>query len=299
MKPVIGLIGPGAMGLGITRSLLRGGFEVLVRDIDPARDALARAAGAQVYGSPAAIAVRAEIVISVVVDAAQTDTVCFGEQGLAGALAPGGIVVLCSTVGPAYVRDLGARLAAHGLTLIDAPISGGPARAEAGTMSMMISGPKAALARCAGAFSAMSDKRFIISESTGDGSTMKLVNNLLAGINLVAGAEAFALAQRAGLDLAKVHEVVMASSGGSWMVGDRLKRVINDDHTVTAAMPILTKDVRLAVEMARQFEARADLGALAHAALQSGVDMGLKDHDDAWVIRTYATRPDDTPHRKG
>ncbi|MBL8379364.1 MAG: NAD(P)-dependent oxidoreductase [Burkholderiales bacterium] len=298
MKPVIGLIGPGAMGLGITRALLRGGFDVLVRDIDPARDALARAAGAQVHNSPAAIAARADIVISVVVDAAQTDDICFGQHGLAGALAPGGIVVLCSTVGPAYARDLSARLAARDLTLIDAPISGGPARAEAGTMSMMISGPAAALARCEAAFRAMSDKRFVISEAAGDGSTMKLVNNLLAAVNLVAGAEAFALARRAGLDLAKVHEVVMASSGGSWMIGDRLKRVINDDHTVTAAMPILTKDVRLAVEMAHQLDARAALGALAHATLQAGVDMGLADEDDAWVIRTYLTSAANPPAGK-
>ncbi|MFN0160609.1 MAG: NAD(P)-dependent oxidoreductase [Burkholderiales bacterium] len=298
MKPVIGLIGPGAMGLGMTRALLRGGFDVLVRDIDPARDALAHAAGAEVCATPQAIAARTDIVISVVVDAVQTDAIVFGRDGLADALPVGGIVVMCSTVGPAYARDLATRLAGRGIVLVDAPISGGPVRAEAGTMSMMISGPAAALTRCDPAFRAMSDKRFVISEAPGDGSTMKLVNNLLAAVNLVAGAEAFALAQRAGLDLARVHEVVQASSGASWMIGDRMKRVIDDDHTVAAAMPILTKDVRLAVEMAHQLGARAELGARAHAALQAGVDMGLQHEDDAWVIRTYLTHVADLPDGK-
>jgi 3-hydroxyisobutyrate dehydrogenase len=287
MTPTIGLIGPGAMGLGMTRALLRGGFAVHVRDIDPARDALARAAGASVHASPAQVAARADIVISVVVDADQTDAVCCGPDGLADALPAGGIVVLCSTVGPAYAKNLAARLGARGLTLVDAPISGGPARAEAGTMSMMIAGPAAALARCEAAFRAMSDKRFVVGAAAGAGSAMKLVNNLLAGINLVAAAEAFALAGRAGLDARTVYDVVMASSGASWMAGDRLRRVIAGDHSVAAAMPILTKDVRLALALARQVEAETPLGEAAAAAFGRAIALGLEREDDAWVVRAY------------
>lgn len=287
MRQSIGLIGPGAMGLGITQALVRGGFEVFVRDIDPARNVLARATGATVCESPAEVAKCADIVITVVVNKEQTDAVCFGTQGLADTLKPGGIVMLCSTVGPAYAADLAGRLAARGFEMVDAPISGGPARAAAGTMSMMISGADAALARCEPMLKAMSDKRFIVSDKPGDGSRMKLVNNLMAAINLVGAAEAFSLGIKGGLDPHKIYEVMMGSSGQSWMAGDRMKRVIEGDHTVTAASPILTKDVGLALDIGQDMKFPLPLGSLAHQALLATVGMGFDAEDDAWVIRTY------------
>ena len=287
MRQSIGLIGPGAMGLGITQALVRGGFEVFVRDIDPARNALARASAATVCVSPAEVATCADIVITVVVDARQTDLVCFGPQGIADTLKPGGIIMLCSTVGPAYAGDLAERIGARGFAMVDAPISGGPARAAAGTMSMMISGPAAAVARCEPAHKAMSDKRYIISEKPGDGSRMKLINNLMAAINLVGAAEAFALGIKGGLDPKKIYEVMMGSSGQSFMGGDRMKRVIEGDHTVTAAAPILTKDVGLALDLGQDLKFPLPLGSLAHQALLATVGMGFDAEDDAWVIRTY------------
>lgn len=288
MTSTIGLIGPGAMGLGITQSLIRGGFKVAVRDIDPARNELARAAGATVCATPAEVAQATDIVITVVVNKEQTDEVCFGERGITTTLKAGGIVMLCSTVGPAYAADLAARLAARGFSLVDAPISGGPARAAAGTMSMMLAGNEAALARCESALKAMSDKRFVVSHVPGDGSKMKLVNNLMAAINLVGAAEAFALGIKAGLDPNKIYEVMMASSGQSFMGGDRMKRVIEGDATVTAASPILTKDVGLALDLSQDLKFPANLGSVAHQALLATVGMGFHEEDDAWVIRTYA-----------
>ena len=287
MKQPVGLIGPGAMGFGIAQALLRGGFDVFVRDVEPTRDDLARAAGASVCESAAAVARRADTVITVVVDAKQTDEVCFGPHGIAEAMGPGGIVILCSTVGPAYAADLAQRLAARSIVLVDAPISGGPARAAAGTMSMMISGPQDAIERCEPVLAAMSDKRFIVSEKPGDGSRMKLVNNLMAGINLVGAAEAFSLGIKGGLDPNKIYQVVMASSGASWMAGDRMKRVIEGDHSVTAASPILTKDVGLALDTGRDLKFPLPLGSIAHQALLATVGMGFDAEDDAWVIRAY------------
>ena len=287
MKQPVGLIGPGAMGLGIAQALVRGGFDVFVRDIDPTRDALARAAGATVCDSAAAVAIRTDVIITVVVDAKQTDDVCFGTLGIVETMRPGGIAILCSTVGPAYAADLAERLAERGIVLVDAPISGGPARAAAGTISMMISGRQDAIERCGPMLAAMSDKRFIVSEKPGDGSRMKLVNNLMAGINLVGAAEAFALGIKGGLDPKKIYDVMMSSSGASWMAGDRMKRVIEGDHTVTAASPILTKDVGLALDTGRDLKFPLPLGSIAHQALLATVGMGLDGEDDAWVIRTY------------
>ena len=287
MTTSIGLIGPGAMGLGITQALLRGGFRVLVRDIDPARNRLAAEAGAIVCADPAAIAREAALVITIVVNAAQTRAVCFGDNGIAPAMRRGGTVLMCSTIAPDDTASIAAELATHGIDLIDAPISGGPLRAAVGTMSMMLAGSAAALHTCDAMLSAMSDKRFVVSHTPGDGSKMKLVNNLMAAINSVAAAEAFSLGIKAGLDPKKIYEVVMASSGMSWMAGDRMKRIIEGDRTVTAAVPILTKDVGLALDLARSLNFPLPAGAQAHQAFLSTLALGHAQEDDNAVIRYY------------
>ena len=287
MQAPIGLIGPGAMGLGITRALRRHGYTVHVCDINPQRNRLAQEAGAIVEASPAAVAKHASIVITVVVDGAQTDEVCFGKDGLTTTLQKGGVVMMCSTVAPEYSRGLATRLAEHGLLMLDAPISGGPARAEAGTMSMMLAGPPAAFEKCAAVLTAMSDKRFTISETPGDGATMKLVNNLLAGIHNAAAAEALALGIRAGLDPQKVFDVVMASSGMSWMFGDRIKRLIAGDKQVAAAMPILSKDVGLALDMAQGLQFPLPVGSAAHQVFLGTLAHGHALEDDNAVIHYY------------
>ena len=287
MATSIGLIGPGAMGLGITQSLLRGGYQVLVRDINPERNRLALEAGAEVREHAAAIAREAHVVITVVVDAAQTREVCLGTNGIASALPKGGVVIMCSTIAPDDTASIATELEARGLHLLDAPISGGPARAAAGTISMMLAGSAAVLKTCEPVLAALSDKRFVVSHTPGDGGKMKLVNNLMAGINLSAAAEAFALGIKAGLDPHKIYDVVMASSGQSWMAGDRMKRILTGDRTVTAAMPILTKDVGLAMDMARSLRAPVPVGSQSHQVLLSALALGHAHEDDAAVIRYY------------
>jgi 3-hydroxyisobutyrate dehydrogenase len=287
MPKTIGLIGPGAMGLGITRSLLRQGHAVHVRDINPEREKLAQAAGAKAQPSPAAVAAEAGIVITVVVNAEQTDAVCFGPGGLTETMRPGAVVMMCSTVAPPYTAALAARLAERGILTLDAPISGGPARAEAGTISMMLAGPPAAFEQCAAVLSAMSDRRFVISDKPGDGSTMKVVNNLLAGIHNVAAGEALALGIKAGLDPDKLFDVVMASSGMSWMFGDRLRRLIDGDTQVAAAAHILTKDVGLALELGKGLTFPLPMGSAAHQVFLGTLAHGHGDEDDNSVFRYY------------
>ena len=287
MTSSIGVIGPGAMGLGIAQSLLRAGFRVLVRDVNPERNRLASAAGAIVCDSAAAMARETGSVITVVVDAAQTRDVCFGVGGICETMKPDGVVMVCSTIAPADMVSIGAELNARQIQMLDAPISGGPARAAAGTISMMIAGPQTALDQCDAALKAMSDKRFIISHTAGDGARMKLVNNLMAGINLVAAAEAFSLGIKAGLDPKKIYDVVMASSGQSWMAGDRMKRIIDGDRSVTAAVPILTKDVGLALDFAKSLKFPLPVGGQAHQIFLATLALGHVNEDDNAVIRYY------------
>ena len=287
MTTSIGLIGPGAMGLGITQALIRGGLRVLVRDINPERNRLAAAAGAEIREHAAAIAREVQIIITVVVDADQTRAVCFGENGLCTTLGKGGIVMMCSTIAPDDTASIAAQLAQRGIELLDAPISGGPGRAALGTISMMLAGKPAALSTCAPVLAAMSDKRFVVSAIPGDGTRMKLVNNLMAGINLSAAAEAFALGIKAGLAPKIMYDVVMASSGQSWMAGDRMRRIIDADRSVTAAMPILTKDLGLAMDLARSLKSPVPVGSQTHQVFLSALALGHVHEDDAAVIRYY------------
>lgn len=283
----VGLIGVGAMGGAMARCLLGKGHRVVVRDIVPEREQALAALGAVVAESPADLVRRASVVFTIVVDAAQTDAVLFGHDGVVAAAAPGSVVVMCSTVAPGYAASLPARLVPHGIGFVDAPISGGPQRAADGTMSMMAAGASQTMTQVLPILEALAGRLFRMGERPGDGSAMKIVNNMLAGINLAAAAEAMALAEQLGMDKQLVYDVVCASSGGSWIFADRMPRVIADDYTPKAATKILTKDVGLALDAAAAAGVPAALAKAAHDVYKGAVALGFGDVDDAAVMEYY------------
>ena len=285
----IGIIGIGAMGMGMARNLHGKGFNVCVRDIEPRACAEAAAAGMTVCVSPAALAVHAGLIILVVVDAAQIDAVLFGADGVvAGASAGRGkTVMICSTIAPEDTERFARGLAERGLALIDAPISGGPARAADGSMSMMIAAPASTLAPWEPVLDALAAKRFRISERIGDGARAKLVNNLLAGINLVAGAEALGLGMQLGLEPHQLYDLICASSGQSWIMADRMGRALVNDFAPRAATHILTKDMTLATGMAASAGYATPLGDAALARYRQAIARGWAALDDAAVLKTY------------
>ncbi len=283
----VGLIGVGAMGGAMARCLLGKGHRVVVRDIVPEREQALAALGAVVAESPADLVRRASVVFTIVVDAAQTDAVLFGHDGVVAAAAPGSVVVMCSTVAPGYAASLPARLVPHGIGFVDAPISGGPQRAADGTMSMMAAGASQTMTQVLPILEAVAGRLFRMGERPGDGWAMKIVNNMLAGINLAAAAEAMALAEQLGMDKQLVYDVVCASSGGSWIFADRMPRVIADDYTPKAATKILTKDVGLALDAAAAAGVPAALAKAAHDVYKGAVALGFGDVDDAAVMEYY------------
>ncbi len=289
-RDVVGVIGPGAMGLGIVASLVRNGFRVVARDIRPEADARAAAAGAAVAGSPAQVARAAAIVVVIVVDAAQIDDVLFAADGIARSGAEGRTVLVASTVDPDYVRGLPARLAQAGVTVLDTPVSGGPARAANGTMTIMVSGPAWARERCAGVFAAIAGRAFEISDRVGDAAATKIVNNLLAAANLASAAEALALAQALGLDLRGTADVIMASSGASWIFGDRVPRALDGDWFPRAAARILAKDVGIACDVAARVRADAAFAQAASRACAYTVDACYDEDDEAATVRRVRER---------
>jgi L-threonate 2-dehydrogenase len=285
----IGLIGVGAMGLAMAQRLRDGGHAVVVRDIDPAREALARAARCTVAASPAALAGEVELLIIAVVDGAQTHAVLFGADGAARTLRRGSTVLLCPTIAPADVEAAAAQLAELGVDALDAPMSGGPQRAREGQMSLMVAGSEAAFERCLPLLRELSSHLFCIGPRAGDGARTKLVNNLLAAINLAGAAEALALAQRLGLNAATTLGVIEQSSGQSWIGSDRAHRWLASDHAVRARVALLAKDSALA--LAEAGGATYPLGAAAATAFAQALAAGLADADDAALIAQALARP--------
>ena len=231
----IGFIGLGAMGAGMAANLLRAGFEVTGFDLrQAALDQLVERGG-RAASSPRAAAAGAAVLILMVVNDAQVEAVLFGAEGALAALPAGATIVLSSTVSAGYVRGLGERLAARGLHLLDAPVSGGASGAEAGQLTVMASGPEAAFAAAGAALEACARKVYRLGDQPGIGSTVKAVNQLLAGINLVTAAEGIAFGVALGADPKVLYEVIRGAAGGSWMFENRVPHMLANDYTPKSA----------------------------------------------------------------
>jgi len=285
----VAVVGVGNMGAGMAQRLLSQGWPVHVFDLMPDRGAALAGIGATAHGSAAGAACAARATIVCVVDATQARDVLFGAGALAASVPLGHCVVLCPTIAPADVEDIDRALHPLGVFCIDAPMSGGPARAADGSMSLMVACPEAVFVRHRGLLDTLSSKLFRISERPGDGARTKLVNNLAAGINLVGAAEVLALARHMGLDLERTLDVIGQSSGQSWIGTDRMRRAIAGDYAPRAHMTLLAKDTRMAVQAGRDAGIEGPLGAATRDTFAAACAGGLADLDDAallqWLLR--------------
>ena len=283
----IGLIGLGAMGKGMATSLRRAGYQVHVCDV---RADVAQAfadEGGVACATPADVATHCDIIVSVVVNAAQTEALLFGAGGAAAAMQPGSLFVMCSTVDPSWSVALEGRLAEHGLLYLDAPISGGAAKALSGQMTMMTAGTAAAYAMAGGALSAMAANVYKLGDRAGNGSKVKIINQLLAGVHIAAAAEAMALGLREGLDAAALYEVITHSAGNSWMFENRMAHVLAADYTPLSAVDIFVKDLGLVLDTARASKFPLPLSAAAHQMFMHASSAGYGREDDSAVIKIF------------
>ena len=287
----VALIGVGNMGAGMAHRLLALGWPVQVVDLDDTKVQDLVSFGALAGVNHAQAAIDSVVTIVCVVNAEQTEAVLFGPQGVAFALSPGQVVMLCSTLAPGEVEDFARRLASLGVHTVDAPMSGGPARARAGSMSLMVACPDAVFERHQALFEALSSKVHRISERVGDGARTKLVNNLAAGINLVGAAEVMVMAQHMGLDLAVTLDVIEQSSGQSWIGSDRMRRAIAGDYEPRAHMTLLQKDTRLAVLAAKAAGFEGPLGSRVRDVFDGAAQAGLAREDDAALFKWLNTKP--------
>jgi putative dehydrogenase len=283
----VGVIGLGAMGSGMAKSLRRADHNVHVCDARPGAAADFARDGGVACATPAEVGRACRIVVSVVVNAQQTEAVLFGPEGAATGMVPGSVFVMCSTVDPNWSIALEARLEALGLLYIDAPISGGAAKAASGEMTMMTAGKPAAYAACGKALDAMAAKVYRLGDRAGNGSKVKIINQLLAGVHIAAAAEAMALGLREGVDAAALYEVITNSAGNSWMFENRMTHVLKADYTPLSAVDIFVKDLGLVLDTARASKFPLPLASSAHQMFMHASTAGYAKEDDSAVIKIF------------
>ena len=283
----VGLIGLGAMGSGMAGSLRRAGAELRVCDAREGAAAAFAKNGGTACTSPAELAAQCDVVISVVVNAAQTEAVLFGEGGAAAAMKPGTTFVMCSTVDPNVSIGFETRLEAMGLRYVDAPISGGAAKAASAQMTVMGAAKPAAWAAAEPFLNAMAAKVYRLGDTAGNGSKVKIINQLLAGVHIAAAAEAMALGLREGVDAASLYEVITNSAGNSWMFENRMAHVLAADYTPLSAVDIFVKDLGLVLDTARASKFPLPLASTAHQMFMQASTAGFAKEDDSAVIKIF------------
>jgi putative dehydrogenase len=283
----IGFIGLGAMGFGMAASLCRAGFAVTGYDLR--EDALARLVegGGTRAATPAGAALRAQLLFVMVVNDAQVEAVLFGEHGAAEALPQGATVVLLSTVPAGFVRDLAARLVERGVQLLDAPVSGGAVAAEKGELTIMASGAPEAFAAADQALAACARTVYRLGDAPGIGSSVKAVNQLLAGVQVVAAAEGMAFGTALGADPKVLYEVIRNAAGGSWMFNNRVPHMLDDDYTPRSACDIWVKDLGMVLGIAKDMRMPLPLAAAAFQVVMMAAAQGLGPIDDAGFVKVY------------
>ena len=282
----IGVIGLGSMGMGTALNLLRAGHDVTGCDTRPQAWEELEAAGGRCVGTPVEMG-PCEAAVVFVVNAAQAEAVLFGSTGCIGTLHPGAVVICCTTVAPEAARTLAGRVGDAGCLYLDAPVSGGAVGARAGRMAVMAAGSPEAFAAAEPVLQAVAARVWRLGDVPGVGSTVKMVNQLLAGVHIAAAAEAMALGIRAGADPQTLFDVISGSAGSSWMWQNRMPHVLAGDDTPLSSVNIFVKDLGIVLDQARALTFPLPMAATAHQLFLAAAASGHGGRDDAFVIRFW------------
>ncbi|KAH7679774.1 Fructose-bisphosphate aldolase protein [Dioscorea alata] len=287
----IGFIGLGAMGFGMATHLLRSNYCVRAYDVYKPTLSRFQDLGGLIGASPAEVCKDVEVLIVMVANETQAESVLFGEAGSVAALPAGASVMLSSTVSPAYVKHLDQRLEDQqkSLKLVDAPVSGGVKRAADGTLTIMASGADEALASTVSVLSALSEKLYVIKGGCGAASSVKMVNQLLAGVHIAAAAEAMAFGARLGLNTRMLFEIINNERGFSWMFENRVPHMLDNDYTPYSAIDIFVKDLGIVSAESSLLKLPLPIASAAHQLFVSGSASGWGRYDDAAVVKVYET----------
>ena len=283
----VGVIGLGSMGMGAAKSCVRAGLDVYGFDLNPqALETLGEYGAKAVSTNAVEFADKLDSVLVLVVNAAQVNTVLF-KTGLAAALRPNTPVMVSATISAEDAKQIEAQLAEHDLVMLDAPVSGGALKAEAGEMTIMASGAITTFEALAPVLDATAAKVYNIGEAIGLGATVKIIHQLLAGVHIAAGAEAMALAARANIPLDLMYDVVTNAAGNSWMFENRMKHVVDGDYSPKSMVDIFVKDLNLVSDTAQDLKFPLPLSSAALNMFLSASNAGFGQEDDSAVIKVF------------
>ncbi|KKB00867.1 L-threonate dehydrogenase [Avibacterium paragallinarum] len=285
----VAVIGLGAMGMGAAKSCVNAGLNTYGVDLNPVALQTLKVHGAKAVGKSAVdFAQELDAVVLLVVNAAQVNAVLFGENGLAPHLKPNTAVMVSSTISAQDAQAISQKLTELGLLMLDAPVSGGAAKAAAGEMTVMASGSAQAFAKLQPVLDAVAGKVYRVGEEIGLGATVKIIHQLLAGVHIAAGAEAMALAAKAGIPLDLMYEVVTNAAGNSWMFENRMKHVVEGDYTPLSMVDIFVKDLGLVNDTAKSLHFPLHLASTAYSMFMEASNAGYGKQDDSAVIKIFS-----------
>lgn len=281
------VIGLGSMGYGIARSCLQAGLVTHGFDVLPAQVEKFRLEGGAA-GSLGETAGHLDAAVIVVLNAAQTEEVMFGDKGIVADMREGSVIVACATVPPDFARDMETRCNALGVHYLDAPVSGGSAKAAKGQLSVMASGSPAAFAAARPVLDAAAETVFKLGDGAGAGSAMKAVNQLLAGVHIATMAEALTFGMTQGVAPNMFVEVISQCAGTSWMLENRAPHIVAGDYTPLSQVNIWPKDLGIVLDIAKSTNFSAPITAAALQQYLAAAEMGLGREDDSAVAKVYA-----------
>ena len=283
----IAVFGLGAMGYGIASSILRAGHTTHGFDVVPEQVTRFQANGGSA-GALTDVAGSLDAVAVVVLNAAQTEAVLFGDDAIVPQLPAGAVVLACATVPPNFAREMEQRCNAHDVHYLDAPISGGAGKAASGQLSIMASGTKAALDAAKPVLDATAETVFTLGDTAGAGSAMKAVNQLLAGVHIATMAEALTFGMTQGVTPDKFVEVISKCAGTSWMLENRAPHIVAGDFTPLSSVNIWPKDLGIVLDIAKSAQFSAPITTTALQQFVEAAKMGLGGEDDSAVAKVYA-----------
>jgi putative dehydrogenase len=283
----LGVFGLGSMGFGMAKSALQAGFTVY--GFDPNLEAIERftALGGNA-ANPDSVAQSLDVVVVVVVNAAQTQSVLFGDKGIVRLMKPGSTVISCATVPPTFAKEMETQCLAYDVNYLDSPISGGSVKAAAGKLTIMASGTPETFTHTRPVLDAVAEKVFELGTEAGPGSAMKVVNQLLAGVHIAAAAEAITFGISQGIDATQCVDVISQCAGTSWMFENRGPHIAKGDYTPHSSVEIFVKDLGIVSDISRQSRFATPIAATALQQFIAASGMGLGGEDDAAVAKVYA-----------
>jgi 3-hydroxyisobutyrate dehydrogenase-like beta-hydroxyacid dehydrogenase len=280
----VAFLGLGIMGEPMAANLVRAGFELTVWNRTPRKaERFAGEHGVKHASSPAEAAAETEVTITMVPDVPEVEDVLFGSRGAAPGMHRGALAIDMSTIAPEASVRFGERLREEGIGFLDAPVTGSRPRAEDGTLTIMAGGSETDFERARPVLEAMG-KLVVHVGPQGHGSTVKLLNNTTAAVNALAVAEALVAARKAGVDPAKLREVMAAGSGGSAMLDLKAGPMLEHDFAPLFKLAHMLKDVRHTLTEAERLGVEMRLGALAEETYARADRKGLGEQDFAAVV---------------